>query len=174
MTTHFQDEQPATILHADELPPHDRLLGFFGYPLTYFVPFLIGGVLLQCLLPPPRIGVEVLWEWQPRLIVGLAAILIPIIDMAFFTRRCVKLEMGPRFPPKQVLVAAITGAAVGGLVAWYLNLTLTWSVGIPVFLIIVTWIWSTGVVAAYFAGAVWYTRMRRRREYAEEKGLATY
>ena len=150
----------------EERPPFDKLLSIFSYPIAFFVPLLWGVVILQAIVPAPRIGVDTLWEPGLRLLVGFVATLPAIVDLMFFCRRCRKRGMGPRFPAAQNLAAAVTGAALATLVAWALGATLTLGLGALAFVVTTLWIVATGIVAAYFAGLVWHLRERRREEYA--------
>jgi hypothetical protein len=147
-------------------PPFDRLLGFFSYPLPFFVTGVLAFHLVQVFLPTIRIGVDTVWQPELRLLFGLVAILPAIVDMTIFDRRCRKMRLGPRFPAGQVFAAAVIGAALAALIAWSLGAQLSLGLGIVAFFSTVIWIWVTGVVAAYFAGAIWHYRLYRRSESA--------
>jgi hypothetical protein len=166
--TMYAPESGNLVSGQDARPAYDRLLGFFSYPLTFFVTGLLAVVVLQASLPTPRIGVDTLWQSELRLLIAMIAVIPAIVDMAVFNRRCCKLQLGPRFPAGQIFAAALVGAALAGLIAWSLGATLTLGLGLLAYVMTVVWIWVTGVVAAYFAGAVWHFRMERRRAFAAE------
>jgi hypothetical protein len=130
----------------------EKFLQVVSYPIVTYIPMVLAMIAVQAMLPAPRIGIDALWEWQLRVVVGLVAVIPSIIGIAIQTRNREKADLSPRMSMRVVTEFAVLGSALAVFAAWSLGATLTVALGSAAFVAAVVWMWVTGVVAGYIAG----------------------
>jgi hypothetical protein len=137
---------------SEPMTAKEKFLQVVSYPIVTYVPMTFLMVAVQALIPAPRIGIDALWEWQLRIVVGLIAVIPSYIGIGIQTRNREKVNLSPRMSMRVVTEFAVIGSAFAVLAAWALGATLTWTLGAAAFVAAVVWMWVTGVVAGYISG----------------------
>jgi hypothetical protein len=148
----------------------ERFFRIMSYPVMWLIPLLVSVVLIQCTLPQIRIGVDQLWDpWMRVLVLGVA--ILPVsINSIFQARHRYKLWKLPRLAMGSVFISALLGSALALAVAYLMKIALTWQLGLLLFVLIIIWIWVTGVVSAYIAGQSRIEMNYRRAERTDQPG----
>ena len=149
----------------------ERFFRIMSYPVMSLIPLLIIAVLMQCTLPQIRIGADQLWDPLLRLLVIGVSIIPVSINSIFQARHRYKLWKLPRLAMGSVFISALLGSILGLAVAYLMKIALTWQLALLLFVLIVIWIWVTGVVAAYIAGQSRIEMNYRRAERTDHPGL---
>jgi hypothetical protein len=150
---------------TDVLPDtgKEHLLRLVSYPIVLMIPALLMVIAVQAFLPPPRIGVDTLWDAPLRVLVGLVAIApISIIGIQQ-TRNQLKLGLVPHLDPVSMLASAVFGSVLALVVAFSLGAALTFSLATLAWFATVVWIVVTAITAAYVGNLIRLRLIAERR-----------
>lgn len=174
------DQSQTSVLRLTEVPeavlpmtPFERAVSYLTHPFLLYAPAVIAVLVIQAYLPPPRLGVDALWEGSLRFVVGCVA-LAPSFFLGVPTViRALRGQEEPQLYATRMAVSAASGATIALVAAWALGASLTASMALLAWLVTVIWIGVTGVVAVFTSLVVRIKLAEVRVQRAEADGVPT-